>query len=229
MDFRLAIITLPEFFSGETDCIARLSEAGAEYLHLRKPGCSETQMRDLIERIPPRYRRRLIVHRHFGLAKEYGLKGIHLSSSHENIPEGFEGMTIGRSCHTVEEASRFGKICDYVFLSPIFDSISKQGYRSAFSLEKLSVAFRDGSLGKNVMALGGIDDTNIVKVAETGFAGAALLGYIWGKHEIWEKNDIPEKHDIPEKKDFPGRMDETVGKFLRIREKLSYFYENFHL
>jgi hypothetical protein len=79
------------------------------------------------------------------------------------------------------------------------------------------------------MALGGIDDTNIVKVAETGFAGAALLGYIWGKHEIWEKNDIPEKHDIPEKTDFPGRMDETVGKFSRIQEKLSYFYENFHL
>lgn len=223
MDFRLAIITLPEFFSGETDCIARLSEAGAEYLHLRKPRCSETQMRDLIERIPPRYRRRLIVHGHFGLAKEYGLKGIHLSSSHESIPEGFEGMTIGRSCHSVEEASRFGKICDYVFLSPIFDSISKQGYRSAFSLEELSGAFRDGSLRKNVMALGGIDDTNIVKVAETGFAGAALLGYIWGKHEIWGKNGIPEKTD------FPGRMDETVGKFSRIREKLSYFYENFHL
>ena len=167
MDFRLAIITLPEFFSGETDCIARLSEAGAEYLHLRKPGCSETQMRDLIERIPPRYRRRLIVHRHFGLAKEYGLKGIHLSSSHESIPEGFEGMTIGRSCHTVEEASRFGKICDYVFLSPIFDSISKQGYRSAFSLEKLSVAFRDGSLGKNVM--GGSNALSCANMALAGY------------------------------------------------------------
>ena len=50
-----------------------------------------------------------------------------------------------------------------------------------------------------------------------GFAGAALLGYIWGKHDILEKTD------------FPGLMDETVGKFLRIRGKLSYFYENFHL
>lgn len=201
MDFSLTIITLPGFFPEEPLCIGRLLDGGLQSLNLRKPGCDERQMRKLIERIPSRYRRRLILHGHFKLAKEYGLKGIHLDSSYESIPEGFSGMTVGRSCHTIREASRFGRICDYVFLSPIFDSISKQGYRSAFSLIELSRAFENGSLGDNVHALGGIDDTNIVRVAETGFAGAALLGYIWGRA------------------DRPDDAEKVTERFLKINEK----------
>lgn len=179
MDFLLTIITLPDFFDGETDCIERLFDTGLESLHLRKPGCSEPEMRQLIESIAPEYRRRLIIHSHFHLADEYGLNGIHLNSSYDGIPKGFEKMTVGRSCHSVSEASHYGRICDYVFLSPVFDSISKQGYRSAFSLPELSGAFKNGTLGGNVMALGGINGDNIIRLVETGFAGAAMLGYIW--------------------------------------------------
>ena len=53
LDFRLTIITLPAFFEEEAECIGRLFEAGLESLHLRKPGCSETEIRDLIETIAP--------------------------------------------------------------------------------------------------------------------------------------------------------------------------------
>lgn len=179
LDFRLTIITLPAFFEEEAECIGRLFEAGLESLHLRKPGCSETEIRDLIETIAPQYRCRMIINGHHNLAKEYGLKGIHLNSTCETVPEGYDDMIVGRSCHSVSEAAHYGRICDYVFLSPVFDSISKKGYRTAFSLSELAASFKDGTLGHNVIALGGIDDSNIIPVAEAGFAGAALLGYIW--------------------------------------------------
>jgi thiamine-phosphate pyrophosphorylase len=54
----------------------------------------------------------------------------------------------------------------------VFDSISKPGYKGMHnkSAEKFN---------RPVLALGGIDDTNISRLREWGFTGAALLGAIW--------------------------------------------------
>lgn len=60
-------------------------------------------------------------------------------------------------------------------LSPIFDSISKNGYRSAFDLDEI----KDMITGRHVTALGGVTPDAFPILREKGFSGAALLGYIW--------------------------------------------------
>ena len=194
----LLLITLPSFFDGETDAVNKLLQDGCRRLHLRKPEASREQTAHWLEQIEPQFRRRIVLHDHHDLALQYGLGGIHLNSRNPNpLPEG-EGMfrvrkptslkeesegrqvlTISRSCHSIEEIKSVAKDYDYVFLSPIFDSISKPGYRAAFTREELT-AVRD-ILSQNVYALGGITFDRLAEVEQLGFAGAAMMGGFWGK------------------------------------------------
>jgi thiamine monophosphate synthase len=68
---------------------------------------------------------------------------------------------------------------DYVFLSPVFDSISKEGYRAAFSHEELLRASEAGLINAKVIALGGIDATTLPLLKPYKFGGIGVLGAIW--------------------------------------------------
>ena len=69
--------------------------------------------------------------------------------------------------------------CDYLFLSPIFNSISKQGYEAAFTPETLQEAAQKGLIDSQVVALGGITLERIQQLHDWHFGGAAFLGDIW--------------------------------------------------
>lgn len=67
-----------------------------------------------------------------------------------------------------------------MFLNPVFNSISKAGYTgfadASFILQK--------SVNQpEVIALGGIDATNIHQLKTMNFDGAAVLGSIWQNPE----------------------------------------------
>ena len=124
---KLITITQPAFFEGEAEAITSLFDAGLEILHLRKPGASYEDMEQLLNRLPPEYLKRIVTHEHFQLASFRNLKGIHLNGRNPAAPAGFTGH-ISRSCHSLEEVVKYKATCDYVFLSPIYDSISKEGY-----------------------------------------------------------------------------------------------------
>ena len=81
------------------------------------------------------------------------------------------------SLHSLQELQLGLSGMDYVFLSPIFDSISKQGYSAAFEAEALAVALQTAKCP--VIALGGISPQNIPIAASLGFSGVAALGSIW--------------------------------------------------
>ena len=108
-----------------------------------------------------------------------------------NIPQLFHS----KSCHSVGELSTSCEY-EYVFLSPVFDSISKNGYKSNFELEEISQIFRTRSYS-NVIALGGIKAEYLPLLAETGFAGAAFLGYLFcdvDKNELNKKLEFINKY-----------------------------------
>ncbi len=173
---KLIAIT-PERTAGyEGRAIVRLVESGFYRVHLRKPNYDFEAMRSLIESLPPEVYPYLSLHDHHELAAQYGLGGIHLNSRNPFAPSGFDGM-VSRSCHSVDEVRDFD--CDYYFLSPVFDSISKRGYPSAFSETELKQALSGSLSGRNVYALGGVDAGRLALVRELGFTGAALLGAIW--------------------------------------------------
>ncbi len=176
------IITLPNFFDGEAEAITALFEGGLELLHLRKPEAGEEDVKQLLERIPAKYHTRIVLHGHFRLTESYNVKGIHLNRRNSGLPQGYKGQ-ISCSCHSLEEVRRRKETCDYVFLSPIFDSISKAGYASAFTPEELMKARKAGIIDEKVIALGGINAERLPQVKAMGFGGAAMLGDAWS-HKI---------------------------------------------
>lgn len=174
---RLIVITDTPFIAGEGRIIRQLLDEGIDRVHLRKPGADPDQMRRLIESLPAAYHPRLTLQDCQQLATAYGIGGVHLNARSPELPAGFEGI-VSRSCHSLEELVAHPEE-DYLFLSPIFDSISKSGYRAAFTPEQLREAAREGIINRRIVALGGIRPEHLPTLHDYGFGGAALLGCIW--------------------------------------------------
>ena len=176
----LIIITEPQFTDNEAAIIAQLLRWGVDLVHLRKPESSAEELAKLIEAIPTAYHNRLVLHDHFDLAAHFTLHGLHLNRRNSVLPPNHKG-TVSQSCHTLDEVKACKTKYDYVFLSPVFNSISKLGYTSAFTPKALSEAKKQGLIDQKVVALGGITAANIDKTKYYGFGGVALLGDIWSR------------------------------------------------
>ena len=122
------VITLPHFIEDEATYINQLFESGIDLLHFRKPESSQADCEKLLKTISEKWYSRIVIHDHFELCMKYHLHGIHLNRRNHQIPANFTG-SISRSCHSLYEVREALALhYDYVFLSPIYDSISKQGY-----------------------------------------------------------------------------------------------------
>ena len=172
-------ITQPHFFPGEASAIDKLfAEGTIDLLHLRKPDSSIDDCRRLLDTIDKEWLPRIVVNDHFALCREYDLYGVHLNRRNPTPPANHRG-SLSCSCHSLQEVKERKPLMDYVFLSPIYDSISKQGYRSAFTGEDLRQAAAEGIIDEKVVALGGVTRERLGQLEEYGFGGAAMLGDIW--------------------------------------------------
>lgn len=176
---KLIVITRPDFFTGEVDLVNNLFDDGLERLHLRKPKATKEELAKWIEGIAPPFRQSIVLHDCHELAAEYLLGGIHLNSRNPKPLQYNKAMSVSRSCHSIAEVKEYMDKVDYMFLSPIFDSISKEGYGATFTRNELEEARVEGLLGEKVYALGGVSVDKIPVVKEMGFCGAAILGDIW--------------------------------------------------
>ncbi len=176
---RLLVITTPHLFPDEAVLLTTLFEEGMERLHLRKPEANETELATLLEQIPATFHPRIVLHDHFALVNCYAIGGIHLNSRNTTVPEGFQG-SISRSCHSLQELTAYSSL-DYLFLSPLFESISKEGYGNGFPMQELQEATLTGIINEKVIALGGISEATLPLLRPFGFGGVAVLGALWGK------------------------------------------------
>jgi thiamine-phosphate pyrophosphorylase len=186
--FSLLAIT-PHDDTAELPWLAPLFANGLQRLHVRKPGWSRAELADYVHAIDPQYRPRLVLHAHYDLAPELDLGGIHLTEAARRAPglarllRGLGERSVSASLHSLAEVQQHRRRYNYVTLSPIFNSISKEGYPSGFDLTQVQavlhkLALRPG-YRPQVLALGGIAAANVARVREAGFAGAAVLGSIW--------------------------------------------------
>jgi len=180
---RLIVITHPDFIAEEATKINTLFDSGLEILHLRKPKASKEEYIALLDNICSYYHSKIKIHEYFELTNDYELLGVHLNARNP-VYGGNKQVQISKSCHSLNELSAIDEY-DYVFLSPIFDSISKEGYASNFSDEVLKEASCQGIINKKVIALGGIDQTKLSLIKHYAFGGVAVLGSIWkGKNVV---------------------------------------------
>ncbi len=173
---RLFVITPEETTPRETAAVNALFHSGLEILHLRKPYMDEKSMRAYLQAVDPAYHNRITLHDHFSLVEVFNIGGIHMNRRN-SIP--LPGLRVSRSCHTIDELKEYAGSYHYLFLSPVFDSISKTGYKQAFSPEQLERARHENCINSKVIALGGITVNHVPAVRMWGFGGIALLGAVW--------------------------------------------------
>lgn len=186
--FRLLLLSPPETTAAELPTLVQLFEAGLQAFHLRKPGASMAEVEAYLHAVPRQYHRRVVLHGQYELAQRYQVGGLHLPTAaratwamqaHLRQPS----HSLSTSLHSLVELRQHRRRYDYVFLSPIFDSISKQGYGQAFALAQVQQQLQQLQQRKQyvpqVVALGGVTADNLAQVQTAGFAGAAVLGSVW--------------------------------------------------
>ena len=178
----LVVISSPTAVANEANIINALFDEGLEVLHLRKPEINLEEMRSLLEKIKPPYYHRVALHQHHELADDFGIDRLHYTEANRKSWDGDvrEGKVMSTSIHDVAEYRTLSNRFNYTFFGPVFDSISKVGYTSSLSGD---FVFPVEPGRPKVIAIGGVDSSNIQRAKEMKFDGVAALGTIWSKPE----------------------------------------------
>jgi len=189
---KIIVLSPQKSIENEIYKVIGLFEEGMNVFHLKKPHYSSKKLKSYLDKIPLEFHNRIVIHTHINFALRYNLKGIHLSSKHKKfslknwlllkrIKQRNPWITISTSFHSISDVEQYKDLYDYVFLSPIFDSISMNDYQSGFKAFSLSSATRRSNY--KIVALGGLEVGNIEKAAGLGFWGCAFLGALWSKDD----------------------------------------------
>jgi thiamine-phosphate pyrophosphorylase len=183
----IQVITHTSYIPDETKIWEQLLNEGADSILLRKPGWPEADYASLLSQADPCCYPKLMIADHAALCEHYGLQGLHFGEAARGNISGEQlhnyqqkGWLLSSSIHSVDILKTISDSWNQLLLSPVFDSISKKGYRSAFS-ENFRLN-KDGFKG-NVLALGGINDISAGKARDMQFDGIALLGAVWENPE----------------------------------------------
>jgi thiamine-phosphate pyrophosphorylase len=176
----LYVISHPLRIANENAVIRDLFSMGLQTLHLRKPNCSLHEMEEHLCSIPSEYHDRIILHSHWQLCEKYHIKGLH--GINDPLVPYPKDLTRSLSIHSLDEIKKLQLGYHHIFLSPIFNSISKEGYLSRFDHNVLNQFLKNTDEyihETKIIALGGICPDNITTVQKLGFDGAAVLGSLW--------------------------------------------------
>lgn len=185
----LIVLTSEQNIKDEAQYINKFFEFGLEILHLRKPGFDAEKYKVLLNEINENFHHRIVIHQHHHLIRKFNLKGIHITE-HKRLELGekledyktqqlkvigqpltTKSFTLSTSFHSKQDIIDCKEIFDYIFLSPVFNSISKKGYKGKnFNVSNIAV---------NIVGLGGINGQNISDAMALGYKGVAVLGSIW--------------------------------------------------
>jgi len=196
----LIVISNPTAVVDESTLINKLFMAGLKHFHLRKPECDMQTVKRLLNGIAPRFYERIALHQFHEIATDYGIKRLHYTERAREASGTIQwqskldnGFTLSTSIHDVSILPGL-TLFDYVFYGPVFNSISKPGHQSKltadFKLDKTNIK-------PKVIALGGVQLSNLANVKAMGFDGVAVLGTLWNEPDEAVENYINLKGNLP--------------------------------
>lgn len=182
----MIILIAPENdIENEIEILHQLFLEGLQYYHLRKPDKNFEAYCAYLNKIDKQYHNRIVVHCFHELINDYNLKGIHFQEQKrreyiDNPGQYFKGLnmfgkTISSSFHEPEELENCYFEFDYHLLSPVFSSISKQGYQGR--------GFDVNHINKTIIGMGGVTSSNLSEFETLGFKGVGVLGGIWNSND----------------------------------------------
>jgi thiamine-phosphate pyrophosphorylase len=181
--FKLLLISPEGPLNDEVETVIKLFTLGLESYHLRKPSWNQNEIQGFLRTFPQTHLNKIVLHSHFELASKFNLKGIHLNEDNKKLVSHLQNQNIiSASFHSIPELKENLVPYQYMFLSPVFNSISKEGYIAKFDLKTLASelsVFKKQKPGTKIIAVGGVNAQNIMSVKQAGFSGAALLGAVW--------------------------------------------------
>ena len=184
----LIVLTSEKPLSNEASKINNLFYNGLEIAHLRKPSFDEEGYRNFLRGIDPSFYDRIMIHQYHPLCVEFHLRGVHIQEQMRlTLREKLEkyissykenGYVVSASFHTKKEIRSNTYKFDYVLLSPVFNSISKEGYEGK--------GFDVSDLNECVIGMGGINKKTIILAYKLGFKGVGILGGVWNTEDYLE-------------------------------------------
>ena len=200
---KLVVISSPVPLVNEAQLINDLFACGLKHFHLRKPGSSYSSTISLMKKIKPEYYPRIALHQFHETAMDFGIKRLHFTEEQRKKTDDYslkhyrkEGYKLSSSVHDLNDLQKLTGF-DYLFFSPVFDSISKSAHLGVIGRD-----FRLPTTKKSpVIALGGVTATHLDRIKTMNFDGAAVLGAIWSQPEKAIEsfnhlmNNLPDKNE----------------------------------
>ncbi|QTL01846.1 thiamine phosphate synthase [Aquabacter sp. L1I39] len=163
------------------EVVAAACAGGVRWISLREKDLGEAEQKDLLadlKKTAAPFGARVLLHGSAELAMAAGADGVHLPANGDAAAArallGPEAL-IGQSVHGPDEAARaVPGMVDYVVAGPAFLTQSKPGYGPA--LEPAGLARLAGLCKVPLLALGGIEPSNVAVCRSAGVAGIAVMG-----------------------------------------------------
>lgn len=166
-------------------------KGGATFIQLRekKLGYDEfLEEAKQIQKLCKEYKVPFVINDNVEIAKQIGADGVHVGQ--DDMESGKvrtllgEDKIIGVSAHNVEEALLAqANGADYLGVGAVFNTMSKDDV-STLNHEVLKEICKAVSIP--VIAIGGINEENVLKLAGTGICGVAVISAIFAKDDIKE-------------------------------------------
>ncbi|MHB8074389.1 thiamine phosphate synthase [Desulfosporosinus fructosivorans] len=190
VDYTLYLVTDRELLGERVleDCIELAIQGGVTLVQLREKSLSTLKFLQLairVKEITSRYHIPLIINDRLDIALAVDADGLHVGQ--DDLPmlkarELFPNKIIGVSASTLEEALLAQQQgADYLGVGAVFRTTTKSDAPEV-SLDQLALIKRSVSIP--VVAIGGINRTNLQQVMETGVDGVSVVSAILAQENI---------------------------------------------
>lgn len=177
---RLFAITPAKDIKDEQQYLEELISEGF-IVHCRKPDKSAVELAAFLRKIKAEYRSSVAIHNNFEIAEDMGIKRLHFTEELRNKlnPEDFKygRNMLSTSIHSPDQLEDDEKLrfFEYLFCSPVFDSISKPATKE----NKVWQQQMSKEYAYDLIALGGLTAENLQQIYNWNYSGAAFCGYLW--------------------------------------------------
>ena len=190
-DMRLYVITDRTWLKGRSlaDLVEESIQAGATFIQLREKNLSFSEFVKTaveIKAVTDRYRIPFIINDNVEIALKADADGVHIGQGDEGILVVREKLgshkIIGLSAHTVEEAIKAEEMgADYIGVGTVFNTSTKSDATPVSFDTMKSICSR---VHIPVVAIGGINKNNILKLSGSGADGVAVISAIFAQPDI---------------------------------------------
>lgn len=177
---------------GEKSLAEEVEEAikgGATFIQLREKNIAFEEFLSIakdVKKITDKYKIPFVINDNVDIAVKVNADGVHIGQSDEEINEARKKLgkdkIIGLSAHTVEEALRAEKNgADYIGVGAVFNTLTKT---DASHVDYKTLKNICSSVSVPVVAIGGINEDNVLKLKGSGIDGISAISAIFAKPDV---------------------------------------------